>query len=98
VSSNGGSFSYLSFHVGTDWMVRTSAYDDEAPILTVDAGPGAVAIMVKDRHAVGESAVEFARALAREAQTFATEVERLHVGQPGSADDGDTKADAETAA
>ena len=98
MSSDGGSFSYLSFHVGTDWMVRTSAYDNEAPILTVDAGPGTVAIMVKDRHAVGESAVEFARALAREAQAFAAEVERLHAEQPDSADDGNTKADGEAAA
>jgi hypothetical protein len=98
VSSDDGSFSYLSFHIGSDWMVRTSAYEDEAPILTVDAGKNAIAIMVKDRHSVGQTAVDFARALAREAQTFAGEVERLHAEQFSSADDRDDKADDATAA
>ena len=98
MSSDDGSFSYLSFHVGSDWIVRTSAYEDEAPILTVDAGKSAIAIMPKDRHSVGQSAVDFARALAREAQEFAAEVERLHAGQADGADDSATKADDATAA
>lgn len=98
MSSDERSFSYLSFHVGSDWMVRTSVYEDEAPILTVDAGKGVIAIMVKDRHSVGQSAVDFARALAREAQAFAAEVERFHAEQTGGPGDGDTKADNATAA
>ena len=88
MSSDGGSFSHVSFHVGADWMVRTCAYPDQVPILTVDAGRGAVAITVKGKSA-DQAAVEFARALVREAQAFAAEVERIHaqsVAGDGNAD------------
>ena len=98
MSSEGGSFSYLMVHVGSDWMVRTSSYKDKTPILTVDAGPGAVAITISDRNAVDHSAAEFARALVREAQAFASEVERLHAEQMEVGDDGEDKAADVTAA
>lgn len=91
MSSDGDSFSYVSFHVGADWMVRTSTYPDQVPILTVDAGRGAVAITVKGKSA-DQAAVEFARTLVREAQAFATEVERIHA--LAEAGDGDGEADA----
>jgi hypothetical protein len=98
VSSDGESFSYLMVHVGADWMVRTSAYEDKTPILTVDAGRGAIAITIKDRGAVDKSAVEFARALARNAQAFAAEVERLSAGETEVGNDGNGKAADVTAA
>jgi hypothetical protein len=51
---------------------------------------GAVAITVKGKNA-DQAAVEFARALVREAQAFAAEVERIHAQT--QAGDGDSKAD-----
>lgn len=86
--SEGGSFSHLSYHVGVDWHVRCNTYADTTPILSVDGGPSTVSISTRGRDA-DDSAVEFARALAREAQNFADEMERMHAAQ--LADD-DTKA------
>jgi hypothetical protein len=80
VSGGGGSFSHVSCHVGADWRVRCTAYPDTTPILSFDAGSSAVSVTAKGRDA-GGAAVEFARALAREAQRFAEEMERLHAAQ-----------------
>jgi hypothetical protein len=91
MSSPGGSFSHASFYVGTDWLVRCSTYDDTTPILSVDAGPSVVTITNKGKVA-GPAAVEFARALAREAQRFADEVERMHTAQLADADGVDEAA------
>lgn len=77
MSSAGDSFSHISLHVGSDWTVRCSAYADQTPILTVDAGDTGVSITPTGREAT-EAAVAFARALVRNAQEFAAEVERLH--------------------
>ena len=82
MSSAGGSLSHSSYHVGTDWLVRCDTYDDRAPILSFDAGPAAVSITTKGRDA-SLAAVEFARALAREAQRFADEMERVHAAKSG---------------
>ena len=98
MSSDGASFSYLMVHVGADWMVRTSAYEDKTPILTVDAGRGTIAITIKDRGAVDRSAVEFARALAHQARAFAAEVERLSAAETKAGNDGEDKAADVTAA
>jgi hypothetical protein len=87
MSSDGGSFSHTSYHVGTDWRVTCNTYADTTPILSVDAGPSAVSVTTKGNHA-GKAAVEFARVLAREAQRFADEMERMHAAQL----DGDGKA------
>ena len=46
----------------------------------MDAGPSTVSISTRGRTA-DESAVEFARALAREAQRFADEMERMYAAQ-----------------
>jgi hypothetical protein len=97
MSSDGGSFSHLGFHIGTDWRVDCHTYDDRAPILTVDAGSCSISFYLADS-GTDKAAVEFVRTLARGAQAFAKEVERLHAKQLGSAGDGDTKADTETAA
>jgi hypothetical protein len=96
VSGDGGSFSHLGFHIGTDWRAVCHTYDDRAPILAVDAGTCSVSFYVVGS-GTDAAAVEFARALVREAQAFAAEVERLHAEQLADADNGD-KADAETAA
>jgi hypothetical protein len=74
------SFSYLSYHVSSDWQVRCSTYTDNTPILSVEGGPSTLSISVRDRKA-DEAAVEFARALAREARKFADELERMHAAQ-----------------
>ncbi len=95
--SGGGSFSHLSLHVGTDWRVDCHTYDDDhTPILSVDAGSTAIACSLDNRLA-GKAAVQFARALAREAQVFAAEVERLHADRAATGDSS-TKAAGDTAA
>lgn len=92
---SGRSFGRLGVHAGTDASVRCSTYPDKAPVLDVDAGPLSVALCIEGR-AVTAQAVQFARALAAQAQTFAAEVERLHAAQPGG--DGEGKAAAGEAA
>jgi hypothetical protein len=92
---SGGSFSHLSLHVGPDFMVRCSAYDDQTPILSIDAGSSSLSITPTGTDA-NDDALKFARELASKAHEFATEIERMHAesGNP----DGDTKADASKAA
>lgn len=89
MSSEGGSFSHVSYHVGGDWRVRCRTYPDTTPILSLDAGSSAVSVTTKGKD-VDKAAVEFARALAREAQNFADEMERMHAAQ--LADDGNGNA------
>jgi hypothetical protein len=93
---SGGSFSHLSYHVGDDWRVRCSAYDDTTPILAVDGGPSTLSITTRGKTA-GKSAVEFARALADEARKFADEMERLYAAQLAD-DDSTDKAATDNAA
>ena len=95
MSSEGGSHSHYSIHVGTDWLIRCNTYADTTPILSFDAGSSAVSITTKGTDAT-LAAVEFARALASEAQRFADEMERMHAVQ--LADDGDSKAAGSNAA
>ena len=96
MSSEGGSFSHGSYHVGADWIVRCNTYADTTPILCLDAGPAAVSITTKGNDAT-KAAVEFARALAREAQKFADEIERMQAAQLADGD-GSAKAAASDAA
>ncbi len=94
MSSAGGSFAHLSFHIRTGWRVRCMAYADTTPILSVDAGSLALSITPAGSDATDE-ALEFARALAREAQAFADEIERMRAAQladDDSSDDSTTKA------
>ena len=80
---SGVSFSRIGFHVGADWRVDCHAYDDATPLLDIDAGTSSVVISIRKRDP-DEGAVEFARALAREAQKFADEMERMqHAAQSG---------------
>ena len=91
MSTKGGSFSHLSYHVGADWHVRCNTYADTTPILSVDGGPSTLSISTRGRNA-DASAVEFARALVREAQKFAGEMERMHAAH--LADDSSTTSKA----
>ena len=99
MKSQGGSFSHLSVHLGSDWRVDCHTYDDHTPILTVDAGPVSIAYSIKNR-CPDDDALGFARALARDAQAFAAEIERLHAERAGTGDrdDSDTKAVPDAAA
>ena len=89
MSSEGGSFSHVSCHVGADWVVRCNTYAGTTPILSLDAGSSAVSVTTKGKVA-DEAAVEFARALAEEARKFADEMERMHAAQ--LADDSNGKS------
>ena len=80
MSGDGGSFSHVSCHVGADWVVRCSTYPDTTPILSFDAGSSAVSVTTKGKVA-DKTAVEFARALAKEARKFADEMEQMHAAQ-----------------
>ncbi len=89
MSSEGGSFSHVSCHVGADWVVRCSTYPDTTPILSFDAGSSAVSVTTMGKVA-DKAAVEFARVLAREARRFADEMERMHAAQLVNDGDGKT--------
>jgi hypothetical protein len=88
--SEGASFSNVSYQVGAEWRVHTSAYADTTPIMGIDAGPSYFSITTRGKVA-DLAAVEFARALASEARKFADEMERMHAAQLADADD-DTRA------
>jgi hypothetical protein len=77
---SGGSFARIGFHVGTDWRVDCHTYDDSTPLFDIDAGTSSVVISIRKNNP-DDSAVKFARALVREAQKFAAEVERMHAAQ-----------------
>ena len=87
MKSQGGSFSHLSVHLGSDWRVDCHTYDDHTPILTVDAGNLAVSFSIASRGA-DDDALGFARALARDAQAFAADIERMHAAQANAGDVG----------
>jgi hypothetical protein len=89
----------MGVQVGGDWRVYCHTYDDHTPILTVDAGLVSIAYSIKSR-CPDDDALGFARALARDAQAFAAEVERLHaeLAATGDHDDSDTKAAPDAAA
>jgi hypothetical protein len=89
VSSGHDSFSHYSFHAGDGWRVTCSAYADAPPILSLNGSHSAVSIAARGTDA-SVSAVEFARALAREARRFLDEMERMRRAQLDG--NGDTKA------
>jgi hypothetical protein len=82
-----GSFSHVSLHVGAGFMVRCATYPNQTPILTIDAGDTSWSVTPDGRDAT-DDALAFARELARKAQEFANEVERMHAARH----DGDGKA------
>lgn len=86
MSSDGGSYARFGMHVGSDWWVTCSTYDDHAPILGIDAGGSGVSVYFSDKDTT--KAVEFARALLREVQLFADETERFLGNQADGATPG----------
>jgi hypothetical protein len=76
VRSDGGSFTYLNMHVGADWDVLVNTYEDHAPILNFGAGNLGVMVCISERDT--SKAVAFARALLRDVQVFAAEMERIY--------------------
>jgi hypothetical protein len=93
VSGDGGSLISLGVYVGTDWRVDCHTYPDSTPILSIDAGAAALDISSKGRE-VTEAVVRFARELARQAERFAAEAERIHAlhAEGGGTADGSTAA------
>lgn len=91
--SDNRSFSNFGIYVSSDWSVRCSHYPDQSPILSVDAGESSFHVSIRGRKA-DQAAVEFARALVREVQAFANDLERLHAESITS----DSTAPAERAA
>jgi hypothetical protein len=85
MSDKGASFSTCSLYVCADTWVTCYQYADKTPILSIQAGASEFSVSIKDRNA-DEAAVEFARALVRNVQSFAAEVERLHAEQSASAE------------
>jgi hypothetical protein len=96
MSDESRSFSHLSYHVGGDWQVRCSTYAETTPILSVEGGPSTLSISTRGRTA-DNSAVQFARALAREARRFADEMDRKHAAQLADADSTDKAAGSDAA-
>jgi hypothetical protein len=70
MSGDARSFSSFGLYVGSDSRVNCHHYGSKTPILVIDAGGCSVAISPEGRDA-NDSAVEFARELARKAQEFA---------------------------
>jgi len=97
MSDDRGSFSNISYHVGGDWRTYCHTYPDRAPIFAIAAGRSAVTISVPNRTA-DKAAVEFARAMVLDAQTFAAEMERLYAAQSDTGTDSDSKADGDGSA
>jgi hypothetical protein len=97
MSSSGGSHSRLGLTIGGDGRVTCHHYEGKTPILVIDAGDSAVSISPAGRDACG-AAVEFARALARKAQEFADDIERMNAAQPPNADSGADGDDSTTKA
>ena len=80
MKGDGGSFGHLGVHVGSDWTIWCSTYPAHSPILTIDAASTSIAFAIADER-IGDQAAAFARDLARKAEQFAAEVERLHTEQ-----------------
>jgi hypothetical protein len=89
MSGDDGSFSSTGVYVGADGWVTCHHYGDKTPILVIDAGGASVSFSVQGRAAT-ESAVTFARALARKAQEFADDIERMHAAQHPHGDNADS--------
>jgi len=77
VISEGGSFGQVSLHTGRDGRVWCCTYPDSAPILNISAATTTVAVCLGGKQVTAEFAA-FARELARGAERFAAEAERLH--------------------
>ncbi len=84
--SDGGSFGQLSLHTGRDGRVWCCTYPDTAPILNITAASTTVVVCLGGEQISAEFVV-FARELARGAERFAAEAERLHADQQANGAD-----------
>jgi hypothetical protein len=93
-------FARISLHVGDESRAECFTYTTSTPILDIRAGNASVAISIARRDIIDDTAVQFARELAQQAQAFAAEVERLHAEStaPGAADPAEPDESAERAA
>jgi hypothetical protein len=89
VSGDASSYASFSLTVGDDAGVTCHHYGNRTPILVIDFRGCSVSVSTGGLDAT-EGAVEFARALARKAQEFADDIERLHTARHDGT--GDTKA------
>jgi hypothetical protein len=86
VSRHVGSSSRMDVYVGHDASVECRTHEERTPFLSVEAGGAEVTFCLIERP-VSTRAVEFARELARQAQVFADEAERLHDSKADGKDD-----------
>lgn len=80
MSGGGESFTHVGVFIGREWRAGCHAYPDKTPILYISVGRMSFDFSVRDQ-AADQPAVDFARALVRNAQAFAAEVERLHAAR-----------------
>ena len=95
MNGDAGSYASFSLNVGDDAGVTCHHYGHRTPILVIDVRGCSVSVSTGGSDAT-DGAVQFARALARKAQEFADDIERLHTARH----DGtcDSKADESNAA
>jgi hypothetical protein len=91
VSDKNESFSTTGLYVSAGTWVTCHRYPDKTPILSIQAGRSEFSISIKDRNA-DDAAVEFARALVCNVQSFAAEVERLHAAKTAPSESADQAA------
>jgi hypothetical protein len=77
VSGEDRSSATVSVHASGDAYVVCHAYERTAPILVIGTGSASVTLSIQGREDIHPSAVTFARSLARNAERFAAECERL---------------------
>ena len=77
------SYLHTSLLFGEDSTARCNTYPAELPILIVEGGRLVLSIAAKSGLS-GQRAAEFARTLARAAEAFAAEIERMQA-QPNAA-------------
>ena len=93
MSDDNATISSFGLYAGCDTWVHCFRYADTAPILHIDSAGLTVTISPKGRAAT-ESAVDFARALLREVQAFAAEVERLNAANTANAESAESAGQA----
>jgi hypothetical protein len=75
------SYTSMGVHPGEDAQVRCIAYPEHGPILSLGLGPMSLSLSIAGQENMPEWGVTFGQALAREAQRFAAECERVHTAQ-----------------
>ena len=78
-------FGRMSLHAGAGSRVECFTYQDTTPILDIDVGAASIAVCIVGKGA-DDAVLTFARALARQAERFAAEVERIHTLQARTGD------------